>query len=257
MNSNRDTDVSKIDGVDVSLTSKIPFFSKLDNFWFYNKWKVIIISFFAIVLGVCLVQIVGKAEVDTTLVIAAPETITPLQSADIDSALLSLMPADKSGDGKKVLDIITYPIYSEEELYRANHTETETEEDGGWHYVPTVNQSYNVEKFNEYTEYLKTGEVTLIFVSKYLYDNLIVNDRVLPLSEVFGDNMPTIAALSGDGYGVRLGDLYAYDYIDALKVIPEDTMVCILRPYIWGASSKAEKYEYSKEFFRNILLFGE
>lgn len=257
MNDNRDLDGSKLDGVDVSLTPKGPFFEKLDNFWFHNKWKVIIITFFAIVLIVGIVQIVGKTEPDATIVVAVPETVTPLQSAEIGSSLVSLMPGDLNGDGKKEIQILSYAVYSEDELEDANHTETETEADGGWHYVPTVNQSYNAEQYDEYTKYLLTGEATILFVSEYLYSNLIANDRVLPLSEVFGDDLPAVAALMGDGYGVRLGDLDVYDYIDALKVMPEDTMVCILRPYIWGASSKAEKYEYSKSLLRNILLFGE
>ena len=257
MNDNRDFDGSKLDGVDVSLTPKGPFFEKLDNFWYHNKWKVIIITFFAIVFIVGIVQIVGKTDPDATIVVAVPEAVTPLQSAEISSSLVSLMPGDSNGDGKKEVQIIAYAVYSEEEFEEANHTEIETEADGGLHYVPVVNQSYNAEQYDEYSKYLLTGEATILFVSEYLYSNLIANDRVLPLSEVFGDDLPAVAALMGDGYGVRLGDLAIYDYVDALNVIPEDTMVCILRPYIWGASSKADKYEYSKSLFENILLFGE
>ena len=252
MNDQRET---KLEADNVDLLRKSPFISKLENFWYHNKWKVIIIAFFAIVLIVGVAQVAGKTEPDATVVVAVPETITPLQSADISSALVSVMPADTNGDGKKVIDVLAYPIYSEEEFEEANHTETETEKDGGWHYVPVVNQSYNVEKFNEYTEFLKTGEATVLIVSEYLYGNLVQNDRVMPLSEIFGENVP--AGAKADGFGFVFGDLSIYSYVDALGVIPEDSVVCILRPYIWGASSDPERYAHAKELFNKIVTFGE
>ena len=252
MNDQRET---KLEADDVDLLRKSPFISKLENFWYHNKWKVIIIAFFAIVLIVGVAQVAGKTEPDATVVVAVPETITPLQSADISSALVSIMPSDANGDGKKAIDVLAYPIYSEEEFEEANHTETETEKDGGWHYVPTVNQSYNVEKFNEYTEFLKTGEATVMLVSEYLYENLVANDRVRPLSDIFGDKTP--AGATADGCGVRLGDIALYSYVDAIGVVPEDTIVCILRPYIWGASSDPEKYAHAEELFKKIVTFGE
>lgn len=255
MNDQRDLDREKLEGDNIDLFGKSPFMSKLDNFWFYHKWKVIIVAFFAIVAIVGIAQMAGKTDPDATVVIAVPETVTPLQSADISSALVSLMAEDVNGDGKKSIDVLAYPIYSEEEMEEANHTETETEKDGGWHYVPLVNQSYNVEKFNEYTEFLKTGEATILFVSEYLYDNLVQNDRVMPLSEIFGENIP--AGATADGCGVRIGDTAIYSYVDSLAVIPEDTVVCILRPYIWGASSDGEIYAHAKELFKKIVTFGE
>ena len=255
MNDNKDFDKSKLDAAEIKLTHSSPLLAKLENFWYYHKWKVIVITFFAIVLIVGIAQVAGKTEPDATIVIAVPETVTPLQSVDIGTALVPLMPGDSNGDGKKSVDVVAYAIYSEDEMYEANHTETETEKDGGWHYVPTVNQSYNVEKFEEYTEYLKTGEATILFVSEYLYSNLVVQERVRPLSDIFGENLP--AGALADGYGVRLGDLGVYDYVEALKVLPEDTVVCLLRPYIWGASSKEEKYSYCKELFKKIVSFSE
>ena len=255
MNDKNDLDRAKLDADDIDLLSKSPFVAKLENFWYYHKWKVIIIAFFAIVLIVGITQVANKTEPDVTVVVSVPETITPLQTVDISSALVSLMPSDTNGDGKKAVDVVAYSVYSEDELYEANHTETETEKDGGWHYVSTVNQSYNVEQFENYTSYLQTGEVTILFVSEYLYANLVANDRVMPLSEVFGDSIP--AGATADGRGVKLSELGIYDYVDAIKVIPEDTVVCILRPYIWGASSNAEKYAHAEELFKKIVTFGK
>ena len=255
MNDQNKNGREKLDAENIDLFGKSPLVSKLENFWYYHKWKAIIGLFFAIVLIVGITQIAGKTDPDATVVIAVPETVTPLQSADISSALVALMTGDANGDGKKSLDVLAYPIYSEEELEEINHTETETEPDGGWHYVPLVNQSYNVEKFNEYTEFLKTGEATVMFVSEYLYENLVANNRVKPLSDIFGDKIP-VGAMA-DGCGVRLSDLEIYSYIDALGVIPEDTVVCILRPYVWGSSSDSEKYAHAENLFKSIINFAQ
>ena len=255
MNDNRDFDESKLDGAEIRLAPNSPFFAKLDNFWYHHKWKVIIIAFFAIVIIVGVVQMVGKTDADASVVIAVPETVTPLQSRDISTALGQLLPSDANGDGKKDLDVLAYPIYSEEELDKANHTETETEADGGWHYVPVVDQSYNVDRHKEYTAYLQGGEAAVLFVSEYLYESLRTHDRILPLSEIFGESLPTGAL--ADGYGVRLGDLAIYSYIDALKVIPEDTIVCILRPYVFGKNANEDRYECAKGLFKNIVTFSK
>ena len=255
MNGNKDFDKSKLDGADLSLSESSPLIEKLDNFWYYNKWKVIIIAFFAIVIIVGVVQMVGKTDADASIVIAVPETVTPLQGQEIGTALMPFMPSDGNGDGKREIEVLAYAIYSEDEMDAANHTETETEKDGGWHYVPTVNQSYNVEQYEQYTSYLQTGEATILFVSEYLYEKLRGADRILPLGEIFGENLP--AGALPDGYGVRLSDIAVYSYVEALGVIPEDTVVCILRPYVFGKSSKAESYSFAKELFANIVNFSE
>lgn len=255
MNDNRDFNESKLDAAEIKLTSNSPFFAKLENFWYYHKWKVIIIAFFAIVIIVGVVQMISKTESDAAIVIAVPETVTPLQSQEISIALQQFLPSDQNKDGKKELSVHAYAIYSEEEFDKANHTEIETEANGDWHYVQNVSQSYNVEQYDQYTAYLQTGEAAVVFVSEYLYEKLRSSDRVLPLDEVFGENLP--AGSLADGYGVRLSDLAVYSYVEALGIIPEDTVVCMLRPYIFGKTANEEKYSYAKEFYKNIVDFAE
>ena len=255
MNDNRDFNESKLDAAEIKLTPNSPFFAKLENFWYYHKWKVIVIAFFAIVAIVGVVQMVNKTDADAAIVIAVPETITPIQGQEISVALQQFLPSDFNKDGKKEIGVHAYAVYSEEEFEEANHTETETTANGDWHYVPTVNQSYNVEQYEQYTSYLQNGEVAVVFVSEYLYEKLRSSDRVLPLSEIFGEKLPA-GALS-DGYGVQLSELAVYSYVEALGIIPEDTVVCMLRPYIFGKNASEERYSYAKEFFKNIVNFAE
>lgn len=253
MNGNREPDRSKLDASDVNLklTSSSPVASKLSNFWYYHKWKVIIIGFFVIVLVVGVVQMLTKEESDNSVIIAVPADIEQEQIDAIDKVLTSFLPNDADGNGTKVLDIYFYPIYTEDELNAANTSETDEE----GNYIPKVSQQYNVQKAEEYRDYLQTGECSVLLVSEDLYSKLRGNDRVLPLDMVFGESLP-VGAMS-DGCGVRLGDTYVYKYYPELQVLPEDTVICLLRSYFMGASSDEAVYENSKKLFSNVVSFGE
>ena len=47
------------------------------------------------------------------------------------------------------------------------------------------------------------------------------------------------------------------EFFEELQVLPADTVICLMRPYIWGASSDDAKYEKTVEFFKNIVDFGK
>lgn len=235
--------------VKIDFAPKSPFLAKLSNFWYYHKWKVIIISFFAIVFLVGFYQIMTKEDGDEAIVIAGASDFDNEKMMAVESVLTSLKPRNNDGSAKK-LDLYTFTIYSEEEMHEANHSETNS--DGN--YVQNVSQAYNTEKIGEYDDFLSLGECSILIVSEYLYERQKTYNRVLPLSEIFGDKLPE-GALE-DGYGVRLGDTDLYAYSEALQALDEDMVVCILRSYWMGASSDKEKYAESKELYKRIVTFS-
>lgn len=245
----REQDGEKLEANEIRLTVDSPFLSKLSNFWYYHKWKVIVILFFAIVFGVGIAQMVTKEDSDEIIVIAAPVTIVGEDNLKLDAVLSSLMPKNSDGSAK-ALDIYTYRIFSEDEMKEAN--ESETDEDG--RYVIYVDSNYNTNTLKEYDTYLTTGESSILFVSPYLYERLVANDRLRNMSDFFGEELPV--GVTNDGCGVRLGDTYLYEYFPDMKMLPEDTIICISRQYFHGASSDDEKYAASVEFFKNIVSFG-
>jgi hypothetical protein len=119
MGDNKDFNESKLDTTEIRLTSDNKVLSWLSNFWYHNKWTVIIVSFFAIIFIIGIVQMVQKEEDDTFIVIAAPTTFYGEDLSGITDTLESLMPSDINGDGKKSLYLMTYSIYSEEEMKAA------------------------------------------------------------------------------------------------------------------------------------------
>ena len=247
---NKDFDESKLDAAEIRLTSENPILSKLSNFWYYHKWTVIVVTFFAVIIVVGLFQILTKEDSDEAVIVAAPMTFYAEHIDGINVTLSSLMPKNEDGSQRK-LDVHYYQIFSEEEMDKLNHEETDSE----GHYVKKVDQSYNTSKIQEYNQFLQTGECSLLFIPSHLYEKQKELNRLRSLSEIFGEELPECAM--ADGYGVRLGDTYAYEFFPELQALPEDTVICLLRPYIHGASSKEERYAATVEFFKNIVTFGE
>jgi hypothetical protein len=250
MRDDRKENREKLEAGEIDVASASPILRFLDNFWYYHKWKVIIIAFFALVLIVAIVQIAGKEDNDASVIVAVPQTLYAEEMQALQSDLLAVMPSDRSGDGKKTLLLSAYPIYSEDEMIAAN--EEETDDDG--RFIKQVEGSYNTQKMEEYTDYLLTGECSVLIVSEYLYSNLLAQGRVRPLTELFGDDLPEGAR--ADGCGVDLAKTTLYEYSNGLGNLPQNTVVCLLRPYVYGASSDAEKYAFYEEYFKAIVAFG-
>ena len=240
----------KGDGADVriDMEPKSPFLSKLSNFWYYHKWKVIIISFFVIVFAVGAFQMFTKVEGDESIIIAGPQYFENEEMMEVEKILTSLKPRNPDGSEKKI-DLYTYSVYSEDEMNEANQSETNDE----GQYIQQVLPSYNVEKNKEFNSDVKLGRSSIMIISESLYNDLRVKDFILPLREVFGKELPE-GALE-DGCGVRLGDTDLYAAYEELQVLDEDLVICILRSLPTGANANKDRYAESIEIFKRIVTF--
>ena len=247
-------DREKLQGSDIEITPTSPFLKKLSDFWYYNKWKVIIITLFAIVIIVGIVQMATKEKYDLKVTVATHTIYYRENLTGLEASLVSLMPDDVNGDGKKNLQLSYYKIYSEAEMKEAN--EAETDEYG--YPVIYADEAYNKSQMQEFNSYLMTGECTVMILSEYLYNDLIGRREedilIKPLGEIFGEELPR-GAMS-DGYGVRLSETDAYDFLEGFHFLPEDTVICIMRPYAWGESSNEEAYAAALEYFKSIVTLG-
>ena len=127
-------------------------------------------------------------------------------------------------------------------------------------YITVIDRTFNVNEIKSFNDFLSTGECSVLFVSEYLYGELAMRDSTdngdirLTMAEIFGDDLPE--GVMPDGCGIRLGDTEIYKYYEALQVLPEDTVICVLRSYYYGASSNKEKHAMSVDLFKNIVTFG-
>ena len=258
MKDNKDFDREKldVDEIRVEESNSNPFLAKLSNFWYYHKWKVIIGAFFAVVIGVGVFQMFNREEVDEIVIVAAPVYLSAEEREALDRLITSQLPKNKDGSLRD-MDVYDYVVYSEDEIDEINKT-AETAEEGDD--VPYVDRSFNVSEIKSYNDFLSTGECSVLFLSEYLYGELAMRDSTesgdvrLTMAEIFGDELPE--GVMPDGCGIRLGDTEIYKYYEALQVLPEDTVICVLRSYFYGASSNKEKHAMSVELFKNIVTFG-
>ncbi len=240
MNQNKENIVEeKLNGDSLSVVNKSKLLSKLDSFWFHYKWVVIIGGFFLIVLIVGLVQIFSRTQIDAAVTFAGPAYISPNQCADIETELGKIIAEDYTGDGKTVVKFSNYTIYYENDLKGLNSSE--------------IDLSQNTTNKSNYDDYVSSGECSIYFVGNELYKNFVSHNRLQSMSDIFGENMPS--GITEDGYGVRLGDLPIYQ-LDAFKVMPADTYVCLAKSYVYGESSKADRYAEMIETFKAIVNFG-
>ncbi len=252
---NRDCSGEKLDAADINLTKNNKFFTWLDNFWYHHKWKVIIITFFAIIAVVGIVQMTGKADYDINITVATHTIYYRENVAALESDLESLMPADRNKDGERSILLKTYKIYSESELKEANEAETDEDKNP----IIYADEVYNKNQMQEYTSYIRTGDCTVMILSEYLYGELVSKREedilLVPMSELFGEELP-VGTVS-NGYGVRLRDTEAYKYFDSFKTIPDDAVICIMRPFVVGVGADKEKYDFATDYFKSIVTFGE
>lgn len=212
----------------------------LDNFWYHYKWPVLIGGFFAIVLLICILQMCGKeSEGDINLVLAGPYSVTADEATynDLQKCLATYLPRDYNEDGEKKVDLAPYTIYSEEQIKAANGE---------------VNTSSNTGNYNTYTDYLTTGDAGILFLDSWLFEELVTKTAHLQeLTEVVGKT-PDGAILDANGkcYGVRLGDTALYRENSAIRVLPEDTVICLMKPMVYGEKNE---WSHTLEYLRALL----
>ncbi len=224
---------NKYDSTEIVSENRV--YNKLQNFWYHNKWTVIVVAFFVCVVVVCTLQMFGKEKYDISIVYGGTAHMESDERAAFVGALQGILPEDYDNNGKKAVGLVEYQIFSEKEIY----TEVEKEVDGELVTVkePMVALNWNTEQYSSMQSAVsKTGEYSLCFASPYVYEQLLKGYAV-------------------EGKTVRLGDTDFYLYNEAVQVLPADTVVCLLRQFMVGQSSKDEIYNRSVALFDAIVAY--
>ena len=218
--------------------------SWLENFWYHYKWHFIagVVAF--VILFVCIVQSCSKREEDILVVYAGPAYMSQAQLSSIVEVLGNNMPKDFDGNGDKFANIDTFQIYSEEQIKKIT---AETDSEGNYGYV---DRNLNSSNYDQYSKYILTGESSVYFLDRSLYETLRNNGRLCLLSDVLSQ---TPQGALEDGYGVRLGDTKLYEDFAVMRVLPADTVVCLMKQYVGGKSSKDKYYLREKEMFSALV----
>ncbi len=226
------------------IMDRSPAMRKLDNFWYHYKWTVIVVAFFVVVGVVCLVQMLTKPRYDTSIAIGCHYRMNSEEYADFEALMQKICPEDFNKDGEIEINILIYQFYSEEEIAAAELA-YEAESD---HFA--INSQYNTNEYNNFNQYTMTGETSVYIVSPTLYERLLKNERLLPLSDLYGSDLPVGTREDGCGIDLKSTDLYTYN--PAMQVLPDTAILCFHRSTVGGKSSDEAAYEEEKAFFRAL-----
>ena len=224
---------------------------RMGNFWYHYKWPAIIGLFVAVLLFVGVTQLTEKEKIDISVMYAGPAVINGDTYTEVSSALSQLLSADVNGDGKKTVYLYPFTYMNEEQI----EAEIKAWEDAGIHDV-TFDKQANEQAHTNFNNMVFTGDCGVMFIDESLFEQVKSAGGLVTLESVLGE-APEGAL---DEYGIRLCEVDAYEFLEVLHVMPEDTVLCLRGPSTVGGvfSSKKEAervFEANKAYFIDIMSF--
>lgn len=230
--------------------------AKLDNFWYYYKWYVIVGAFVVIAAALLITQSCSREKSDGCVYYAGEIFFTEAQATKLEEAFESAMRSDPNGDGKKKLQLITQVILSGDKQAQAMHEAREEEEDGTFVYAGDVQQNKK-----DHYEQMAYGEAVICLLDRAFFEEARDAGRLATFEEALG--FTPEGAL--DGYGIALGATGAGRFFEILQALPEDTILCAKKPTVvyqsgglFGKKDPAPNGEYTAQLqiLRELLEFS-
>lgn len=226
-------------------------FSKwFENFWYHHKWKVIIISFFVIVLLICTVQMCSREEMDLYIMYAGPDALTQQNIEDLKLLFANVTP-DKNGDGYSKTEFIDLYILSPQQI---EEKKQELKEAGD---VAAVNYEMFASYYDQFEQHIWTGDAVICLLDPHLYETVYVEkdgeklSGFMRLEDVLGEKPEN----AYDDYSIKLKDTEFGEYCN----LDEDILLCIRKKSTASFMSDKKKtdeyHAYCVEVFKNIVNF--
>ncbi len=220
------------------------------NYWYYYKWPVILIAFFAAVILFCIVQSESREKADAYILYTGPHMFEVGEKESLQNAFSQIMTTDYDGDGKKTISLVDMPAFSDEEIQEA----VGTSEDISLmlKYAP-----YTYDEVQEsFSQQVFAGETVICLLDPYWFSRLKENNGLVPLEEVLGYKPKGMV----DEYGVIFSTLDFSQFFDVAGKLPEDTVICFRRlstaSAFTGQDAAEKNYEQSKAVLRDIFAFA-
>lgn len=219
---------------------------KLDNFWFYHKWKVIVsLASIVLVLIMCL-QMCGNQKDDLTFMYAGSAYLTTVPNyTQMLTVFEDVMPEDYNGDGNKRVECAALNIYSEEQI-KKRKAEIASGKD-----LPEYNTHINSQEYTSYNRLMQTGEYSLCLIEKWLYDS-VADGVFCKLEDTLGYK-PDYAI---DSYAVYFWDTdFAKANAEIFSAIPKETVLCLRMKNSITNKGSETNYKIAKETFIAIMNY--
>ncbi len=213
----------------------------LENFWYHYKWHTIAVLFVLLALTVSLVQCTRDESSDITVAYAGNYALSEEEMKNLEAVFGAACPEDYDGSGSHVAALTQFSIFNEQQL---TELYTYFDEESGEYKVDKnslANAKYhNTDRIKNLQNYIMTGECGVWFVSPYVYEQMFY--RADPSNNWVERK-------------VLLKDTKLYQYYDALKCLPEDTIVVLTVSPAIGYMSKAENHQKAVAYFESVCNF--
>ncbi len=249
MDNNNHLNEEKLEARDVSFIKNNKTSSKLGNFWYHNKWTIIIVTFFVAVLIIVSVQLITKVDYDINVTVSGPNFLSSENIYNVRNELTVKLDNDINKDGQKTVSITTYPVFSESELKAINHSK----KDSNGNYIKIVEESENLSQYKQFVQHSQTGDSFILILSRYVYEPLKATNpsRLIPLSEIYGDNLPDGTLI--DGYGIQLSKTALYQNSATLQGFADDYIICMCKLPDMASKKQVKAYEETVEYFKDLI----
>lgn len=222
---------------------KMTFRQKIENFWYHNKFAVIVIGAFAIFIIIAMAQLLTKKSPDANFLYMGPASVAFAGENQIQSSMAEIMKEDYNEDGEKYID------YIELTALETNVEYNDTEGDFATGYTTMQMQQTIGESF---AAHIIAGDSMIYLLDEQYFNVAKQTDVLMPLSEALGYT-PDFAV---NEYAVYLSDLDVY-YLPGLRLLPKTTLLCIRYPVtLTAGKSKVEKREKCNiSVFRDMFSY--
>jgi hypothetical protein len=192
---------------------------------------------------------ITKVDYDATVTISGPDFINSEGYYYITSDLSVALDKDLNGDGKKIVSISTYPVFSESELYAINHSK----KDSSGNFIKIVEESENLSQYKQFVQYSQTRDSYILILSKYVYEPMKSTNpsRLASLSEIYGANLPSGALV--DGYGIKLSETEIYKNSTSLQKLGDEYIICICKLPDTASKKQTKIYNETLEYFKDLI----
>lgn len=244
---NKPPEPSKLAGDDIEIRVENGFTNWFSNFWYYNKWKVLIAVFAVILLTVTTVQMCRNTEEDLTLLYAGSSFLVNEKQVAIREAFASVMPEDFNGDGELICGLSTVNVYSNEQIAEIKELAASDTS------VIPVNGAYNAQQLSSFDNLIAAGEYKIILVEPWLYERVASSGGIRKLTDVLGE-LPETAYSE---FAVKFMDTaFAKAHPEAFEGLPPDLLICLRTSISIGSvlnGNSSGEYAQQEKMFRAIV----
>ncbi len=202
------------------------------NFWYYNKWFVLLGIVFVLLFGIATVQYFTKSDPDVSLLYVGEKAISDAECKKIIKSTEEIV-FDVNSDGEVSVNLQSFALLSD------------------YDYLSEGQKIQAMEEYQEYSDEILSGDGAILFLDEYFYIELAENGALVNLYEIF-DKLPKSAI---DMYGVKLSKTSLYKK-EGFSSLPKDTIVCLKFSSVVTNKTdveRAEEDEINRRIFKSLI----